>query len=71
MIKLPSGVDIKNLINDLRVISWKASEALLYYAQILKDTKNTNDFLKNNNICLLYTSPSPRDSGKSRMPSAA
>ena len=50
MIKLPSGLDIKNLINDLRVFSWKASEALLYYAQILKDTKNTNDFLKNNNI---------------------
>ena len=50
MIKLPSGVDINNLINDLRAISWKASETLLYYAQILKDTKNTNDILKNNNI---------------------
>ena len=50
MIKLPSGVDIKDLVNDLRVISWKASETLLYYAQILKDTKNTNDILKNNNI---------------------
>ena len=24
-----------------------------------------------NNSCLLYTSPSPRDSGKSRMPSSA
>ena len=50
MIKLPSGVDIKNLINDLRIISWEASETLLYYAQILKDTKNTNSILKNNNI---------------------
>ena len=30
-------------------------------------------FLKNNNItaCLLYTSPSPRDRQKSRMPSSA
>ena len=26
---------------------------------------------KNNNICLLYTSPSPRDREKSRMPSSA
>ena len=50
MIKLPSGIDIKNLINDLRIVSWEASEILLYYAQILKDTKNTNDILKNNNI---------------------
>ena len=24
-----------------------------------------------NNVCLLYTSPSPRDSGQSRMPSSA
>ena len=30
--------------------------------------KDTNDVL---NICLLYTSPSPRDSNLSRMPSAA
>ena len=28
-------------------------------------------FVFKNNICLLYTSPSPRDSGKSRMPSSA
>ena len=50
MIKLPSGVDIKNLINDLRVLSWKASETLLHYAQILKDSKNRNKILRNDNI---------------------
>ena len=50
MIELPSGVDIKDLINDLKVFSWEASETLLYYAQILKDSKNRNDILENGNI---------------------
>ena len=50
MIELPSGLDIKNLINDLTRFSWEASETLLYYAQILKDSKNKNDILENGNI---------------------
>ena len=50
MIELPSGIDIKNLVNDLRSFSWEASETLLYYAQILKDSKNKNDILENGNI---------------------
>ena len=29
------------------------------------------DFFEQNNICLLYTSPSPRDRTRSRMPSSA
>ena len=29
------------------------------------------DFFTRNNICLLYTSPSPRDVNRSRMPSSA
>ena len=29
------------------------------------------DVANNNNLCLLYTSPSPRDRQKSRMPSSA
>ena len=35
--------------------------------------KNDNKvyFMDNGNICLLYTSPSPRDRQKSRMPSSA
>ncbi len=49
MIKLPSGLDIKNLIDDLRIFSWEASETLLYYAQILKDTNNKSNILKNDN----------------------
>ena len=47
MIKLPSGVDIKSLINDLRILSWEASETLLHYAQILKDSKDKSNILKN------------------------
>ena len=36
-----------------------------YYTFIIKDVANSN------NSCLLYTSPSPRDRQKSRMPSSA
>ena len=49
MIKLPSGVEINNLIDDLRIFSWEASEKLLYYAQILKDSNNKSNLLTNNN----------------------
>ena len=49
MIKLPFGVDIKSLINDLRTLSWEASETLLYYAQIVKDSNNKSNILKNDN----------------------
>ncbi len=49
MIKLPSGVDINCLIDDLRVFSWEASETLLYYAGILKDSNNKSNILKNDN----------------------
>ena len=50
MIKLPSGVEIKKLIDDLRIVSWEASETLIYYAQILKDTKKKSNILKNDNL---------------------
>ena len=50
MIKLPSDVDINKLLVDLRDISWEASETLLKYAQIIKDSKNKSNLLKNNNI---------------------
>ena len=50
MIKLPSGIDIESLIDDLRLVSWEASEILLYYAGLLKDSKYKNNIIKNNNI---------------------
>ena len=47
---LPSGVKINNLIDDLRIFSWEASEILLNYAQILKDPNNKSNILENGNI---------------------
>ena len=49
MIKLPSGIDLKSLIEDLRILSWEACETLLHYSQILKDSKNKINILKNDN----------------------
>ena len=44
--------------------------------EVLKDPKKLNSQVKdyieaNNKICLLYTSPSPRDISGTRMPSSA
>ena len=50
MINLPSGLDKKKLIDDLRTFSWEASDTLLYYSQILKDSKNKSNILKNDNF---------------------
>ena len=50
MIKLPTGVNINKLLDDLRNISWEASEVVLKYSQIIKDSKNKSNILKNNNI---------------------
>ncbi len=49
MIKLPFGIDIKVLINDLRILSWEAADALLFYSKILKDSNYKNNILKNDN----------------------
>ena len=49
MIKLPSGIEIKNLINDLRIFSWEACETLHYYSQILKESSSKSNIIKNDN----------------------
>ena len=49
MTKLPPGVDINNLIDDLRAFSWKASDSLLKYDQIIKDSNNKSNILANKN----------------------
>ena len=49
MIKLPSGIDIKDLIDDLRLFSWEAAEILLSYSKILKDSNYKSNILKNEN----------------------
>ncbi len=47
MVKLPFGIDINNLIDDLRIFSWEAAEILLYYSKELRNSKNTNKIIKN------------------------
>ena len=49
MIKLPSGVDINNLIDDMRIISWQVADILLYYSKLLEDSDGKKNILKNNN----------------------
>ena len=49
MIRLPPGVDINNLIDDLKAFSWEASEILIKYAQIIKDSNNKSNILTNKN----------------------
>ena len=45
MFKLPIGVDINNLIDDLRVFSWEASDILLHYSKKLKNLNNAKDII--------------------------
>ena len=49
MIKLPSGVDINNLIDDIKIFSWQAADILLYYSKLLEDSDGKRNILKNNN----------------------
>ena len=49
MIKLPSGVDINNLIDDIRIFSWQAADILIYYSKLLENSDNKGRILKNNN----------------------
>ena len=49
MIKLPFGVEINDLIDNLRSLSWEAADILLYYANIIKKLEQKNEILKNKN----------------------
>lgn len=46
MFKLPIGVDINNLIDDLRVFSWEASDILLHYSKIIKNPNYLKEIIK-------------------------
>ena len=46
MFKLPIGVNINNLIDDLRIFSWEAADIFLYYSQILKKPINSENIIK-------------------------
>ena len=49
MIKLPLGVDINNLIDDIWIFSWQAADILLYYSKLLENSNYKKNILKNNN----------------------
>ena len=49
MSKLPSGLDINNLIDDIRIFSWQAADILLFYSNLLEDSDGERNILKNNN----------------------
>ena len=44
--KLPLDIDIHNLIDDLRILSWEASDILLNYSNLLKSLQNTKELIK-------------------------
>ncbi len=48
MVNLPLGVDISNLIDDLRDLSWESADILLYYSKMLKDSNKSNEIIKTN-----------------------
>ena len=50
MTELPVGVDIHNLIDNLRIVSWEAADVLLYYSNSLKNPNNISSILDNNNL---------------------
>ena len=50
MIKLPSGVDINNLIDDLRIFSWEAADLLVFYSDLIKNSEDGSEILKNKEI---------------------
>ena len=50
MIKLPIGVDVNNLIDYLINISWEAADILLTYSDIIKNSNQKFNILKNKNI---------------------
>ncbi len=50
MFKLPVGVDINNLIDNLRIFSWQAADYLIYYSKLLKEGNMDRNFYKTDNM---------------------
>ena len=46
MTKLPLGVDINNLIDDLRICCWEAADILLFYSEKIKDSNYKDEIIK-------------------------
>lgn len=46
---LPNGIDITNLIEDLKIFSWEAADILLHYSEKIKDKNLKKEILKSVN----------------------
>ena len=46
MIEIPFFFDIKNLVNDLKIMSWEAADILLHYSQEIKKFKQKNKIIQ-------------------------
>ena len=46
MVKLPFGFEINNLIDDLRIVSWEASDIILHFSNKIKDINYKKDIIK-------------------------
>ena len=62
-------VQVENYLNAQTSVQSDLDNRLIYFS--LSDTQSYVANGSNANSCLLYTSPSPRDRQKSRMPSSA
>ena len=47
MVKLPDGLNVNNLIDDLRIFSWEAADILLHYYHVIKKSDFKNKLIKN------------------------
>ena len=46
MVTLPNGVDINNLIEDLKIYSWQAADILLDFSRKINDSNDKYEVLK-------------------------
>ena len=69
-----TGVSIEKIVSDLKVACKKNTPEIRIATPYFKPSKNTTNRKPDyylHETCLLYTSPSPRDRTRSRMPSSA
>ena len=69
------GDDINSIVKEVNGPSWSPSKNKIDESKIFENEieilESQNKEIDQNDICLLYTSPSPRDKRQSRMPSSA
>ena len=47
MTKLPFGLDVNNLIGDLRILSWEAADILIYYSNLIRNPIEKANIIQN------------------------